>query len=56
MTLGDSDGDGINDEDDMCPTQPETYNKFQDEDGCPDFVADNKLMTDSDGDGHSRCF
>ena len=29
----------------------ETYNKFQDTDGCPDFVADNKLIFDSDGDG-----
>ena len=30
---------------------PETYNKFQDEDGCPDYVADNKLTADTDNDG-----
>ena len=30
---------------------PETYNKFQDEDGCPDNVVDNKGAPDSDNDG-----
>jgi outer membrane protein OmpA-like peptidoglycan-associated protein len=32
----DSDGDGIPDSVDRCPNEPETYNGFQDEDGCPD--------------------
>jgi outer membrane protein OmpA-like peptidoglycan-associated protein len=32
----DSDGDRIPDSRDQCPTEPETYNGFQDEDGCPD--------------------
>jgi outer membrane protein OmpA-like peptidoglycan-associated protein len=32
----DSDGDGIPDKDDKCPSEPETYNHFEDEDGCPD--------------------
>jgi hypothetical protein len=32
----DSDGDGIVDSKDQCPTQPETYNGYQDADGCPD--------------------
>ena len=32
---------------------PETYNKFQDEDGCPDYVADDKLIADTDADGYS---
>lgn len=32
----DSDGDGIPDPSDRCPTQPETRNGFDDEDGCPD--------------------
>lgn len=32
----DSDGDGIADPNDRCPTQPETRNGFDDEDGCPD--------------------
>ena len=30
---------------------PETYNKFQDLDGCPDYVGDNKGTPDSDNDG-----
>ena len=33
---GDEDGDGIPDADDKCPVKAETYNGFQDEDGCPD--------------------
>jgi outer membrane protein OmpA-like peptidoglycan-associated protein len=32
----DADHDGIPDESDKCPTEPETYNGFQDDDGCPD--------------------
>ena len=36
---------------DQCPTARETYNRFQDTDGCPDLIADNKLAADSDGDG-----
>lgn len=32
----DSDGDRIPDRDDKCPHEPETYNGFEDEDGCPD--------------------
>jgi OmpA-OmpF porin, OOP family len=41
---GDRDGDGIPDAVDTCPDQPETYNAFQDQDGCPDDP-------DTDGDG-----
>ncbi len=33
---GDSDLDFIIDEFDECPNEPETYNDYQDEDGCPD--------------------
>ncbi|PCH79143.1 MAG: thrombospondin, partial [Rhodospirillaceae bacterium] len=47
----DADSDGIQDHLDNCPTLRETYNKFQDDDGCPDFIADNKLTADTDGDG-----
>jgi parallel beta-helix repeat protein len=36
--LIDSDGDGIADRDDACPTQAETVNGYQDSDGCPDSV------------------
>ncbi len=39
----DSDGDGINDDVDKCPNDPEDKDGFQDQDGCPD--------PDNDGDG-----
>ena len=39
----DSDGDGILDENDACPNQPEDFDGFEDTDGCPDL--------DNDGDG-----
>jgi outer membrane protein OmpA-like peptidoglycan-associated protein len=32
----DIDGDGIPNERDMCPTEPEDFNGYEDEDGCPD--------------------
>jgi|GEM_PF-4586811 len=38
----DADGDGIPDSRDQCPQQPETYNQYQDEDGCPDTPIDTK--------------
>lgn len=34
----DRDGDGIPDELDQCPDDPETFNGYEDEDGCPDEV------------------
>jgi OmpA-OmpF porin, OOP family len=39
----DSDGDGIPDYRDQCPFEPEDFDGFEDEDGCPD--------PDNDGDG-----
>jgi outer membrane protein OmpA-like peptidoglycan-associated protein len=39
----DADGDGINDDVDKCPTEPEDTDGFEDEDGCRD--------PDNDGDG-----
>ncbi len=33
---GDKDGDGYLDTEDTCPEQPENFNGFQDQDGCPD--------------------
>lgn len=39
----DRDGDGIPDDQDACPDQPEDYDSYQDFDGCPDL--------DNDGDG-----
>ncbi|MGB7478143.1 MAG: OmpA family protein [Polyangiales bacterium] len=41
----DTDGDGIVDEDDACPNEPEDFDGFADEDGCPDPDPDR------DGDG-----
>jgi outer membrane protein OmpA-like peptidoglycan-associated protein len=35
-SVGDRDHDGIKDDVDLCPDDPETYNDFNDEDGCPD--------------------
>ena len=35
----DMDGDGILDEVDTCPEQPETFNQYRDEDGCPDALS-----------------
>ncbi len=36
----DSDGDGIFDDKDKCPQEPETKNGFEDEDGCPDKLPE----------------
>jgi OOP family OmpA-OmpF porin len=36
----DPDKDGILDPDDKCPTEPETVNRFEDGDGCPDALPD----------------
>jgi len=41
--FGDRDGDGIPDNVDQCPDEPEDFDGFQDADGCPD--------PDNDGDG-----
>ncbi|UQA55877.1 OmpA family protein [Polyangium aurulentum] len=41
---GDADGDGYLDPNDGCVNEPETWNSFKDEDGCPDDP-------DTDGDG-----
>ena len=53
----DRDYDGIPDESDKCPQLAETYNKFEDEDGCPDSVSSSEgkpkyLFVDTDGDGY----
>ncbi|MEK0322132.1 MAG: thrombospondin type 3 repeat-containing protein, partial [Nitrosopumilus sp.] len=48
VTWYDADSDGIQDHLDACPLEPETYNKFQDEDGCPDLSPyDAKGIPDS---------
>ncbi|HEX3474584.1 MAG TPA: OmpA family protein [Kofleriaceae bacterium] len=40
--INDRDGDGIPDNLDKCPDQPEDYNGYQDEDGCPDILEVDK--------------
>ncbi|MBI2135953.1 hypothetical protein HYU06_02700, partial [Candidatus Woesearchaeota archaeon] len=50
----DIDRDGISDILDSCPEIPEIYNKFQDDDGCPDTVSDTGIgytFPDTDDDG-----
>jgi len=50
----DRDHDGVLGEFDECPQLPETYNKFQDSDGCPDSVFEDITpyqFPDIDGDG-----
>lgn len=39
----DSDRDGIKNQDDLCPEEPEDFDGYRDDDGCPDL--------DNDGDG-----
>jgi outer membrane protein OmpA-like peptidoglycan-associated protein len=38
--IRDTDKDGIFDDKDKCPNEPETRNGFEDKDGCPDTVPD----------------
>ena len=45
----DNDGDGILDHVDQCPKVPETFNYYQDEDGCPEKDTDgDKIFDDQD--------
>jgi outer membrane protein OmpA-like peptidoglycan-associated protein len=43
VRVGDKDGDGYDDAVDGCPAEPEDFDSFEDDDGCPD--------TDNDKDG-----
>ncbi|MEZ4335498.1 MAG: OmpA family protein [Sandaracinaceae bacterium] len=45
---GDRDGDGIMDDDDQCPNEPEDDDSFQDDDGCPDPDNDADGVPDVD--------
>jgi outer membrane protein OmpA-like peptidoglycan-associated protein len=46
--IGDRDGDGIKDDVDRCPDDPEDYDGFQDDDGCPDPDNDRDGIPDVD--------
>jgi outer membrane protein OmpA-like peptidoglycan-associated protein len=47
-SIGDRDGDGYKDDEDECPDEPEDFDGFQDEDGCPDPDNDNDGILDVD--------
>ena len=47
-TKSDKDGDGILDENDACPEQPEDIDLFEDEDGCPEDDNDKDTVKDVD--------
>jgi OOP family OmpA-OmpF porin len=46
--IGDRDGDGIKDDVDKCPDDPEDFDGFEDEDGCPDPDNDRDGIPDID--------
>jgi len=47
-SIGDRDGDGKKDDVDRCPDDPEDYDGFKDDDGCPDPDNDNDGILDVD--------
>jgi outer membrane protein OmpA-like peptidoglycan-associated protein len=46
--IGDRDGDGLKDDVDDCPDDPEDYDEFEDEDGCPEPDNDKDGILDED--------
>lgn len=50
IKIEDTDGDGLKDDVDKCPNDPEDMDAFQDEDGCPDPDNDTDgILDDKDG-------
>ncbi len=47
-TVGDTDGDGYRDDVDRCPTEPEDFDNFEDEEGCPEPDNDRDGILDTD--------
>jgi outer membrane protein OmpA-like peptidoglycan-associated protein len=47
-SLGDRDGDGLKDDVDKCPDDPEDFDGFEDKDGCPDPDNDRDEILDED--------
>ncbi len=47
-SLGDRDGDGLKDDVDKCPDDPEDFDGFEDADGCPDPDNDRDTIVDED--------
>jgi len=46
--IGDRDGDGLKDDVDQCPDDPEDFDGFEDEDGCPEPDNDHDGILDVD--------
>jgi len=46
--VGDRDGDGLKDDVDKCPDEPEDFDDFEDEDGCPEPDNDRDGILDED--------
>jgi hypothetical protein len=44
----DIDNDGIPDSTDLCMSEPETINGFEDTDGCPDVIPENESSKESE--------
>ena len=44
----DTDGDGITDEIDLCPNEKESWNKYNDSDGCPDIIPEQSRYKHDD--------
>ena len=42
--ITDLDDDGIPDDDDACPLEPENFNGFEDSDGCPDVDPEDEMI------------
>ena len=47
-SIGDRDGDGLRDDVDACPDDPEDFDDFEDSDGCPEPDNDNDGILDVD--------
>lgn len=47
-SIGDRDGDGYKDDVDQCPDDPEDFDNFEDEDGCPEIDNDQDGIWDVD--------
>jgi outer membrane protein OmpA-like peptidoglycan-associated protein len=46
--IGDRDGDGLKDDVDHCPDDPEDFDDFEDRDGCPELDNDRDTILDTD--------
>jgi outer membrane protein OmpA-like peptidoglycan-associated protein len=46
--IGDRDGDGLKDDVDLCPDDPEDFDDFSDSDGCPELDNDMDGILDED--------